>query len=80
MFAVIQSFLWEVYNLWVRGQIKPRVVASVARDIQVNSRPKDEDEIRQVQLWKGRPCLLLPGSGNPLQYSCLENPMDGGAW
>ena len=25
---------------------------------------------------------LEPGEGNgtPLQYSCLENPMDGGAW
>ena len=25
---------------------------------------------------------LLGGEGNgtPLQYSCLENPMDGGAW
>ena len=24
----------------------------------------------------------MPGEGNgsPLQYSCLENPMDGGAW
>ena len=20
------------------------------------------------------------GDGNPLQYSCLENPMEGGAW
>ena len=20
------------------------------------------------------------GNGNPIQYSCLENPMDGGAW
>ena len=20
------------------------------------------------------------GNGNPLQYSCLENPMDGGIW
>ena len=20
------------------------------------------------------------GNGNPLQYSCMENPMDGGAW
>ena len=20
------------------------------------------------------------GNGNPLQYSCLENPMDGAAW
>ena len=20
------------------------------------------------------------GNGNPLQHSCMENPMDGGAW
>ena len=28
------------------------------------------------------PLLRSPGegNGNPLQYSCLENPMDGGAW
>ena len=24
--------------------------------------------------------LNREGSGTPLQYSCLENPMDGGAW
>ena len=23
---------------------------------------------------------LGEGNGNPLQYSCLENSMDGGAW
>ena len=24
--------------------------------------------------------ILGEGHGTPLQYSCLENPMDGGAW
>ena len=24
--------------------------------------------------------LIGEGHGTPLQYSCLENPMDGGAW
>ena len=24
--------------------------------------------------------ILGEGNGNPLQCSCLENPMDGGAW
>ena len=24
--------------------------------------------------------LTGDGNGTPLQYSCLENPMDGGAW
>ena len=28
------------------------------------------------------PKAIIEGEGNgtPLQYSCLENPMDGGAW
>ena len=32
------------------------------------------------QIWPD--LFLLPGEGNgtPLQYCCLENPMDGGAW
>ena len=25
-------------------------------------------------------CISLEGNGTPLQYSCLENPMDGEAW
>ena len=25
-------------------------------------------------------CRIEEGNGTPLQYSCLENPMDGGAW
>ena len=24
--------------------------------------------------------MIGEGNGNPLQYSCLENPTDGGAW
>ena len=25
-------------------------------------------------------CKIGEGNGTPLQYSCLESPMDGGAW
>ena len=28
----------------------------------------------------GHMVILGEGNGTPLQYSCLENPMDGGAW
>ena len=24
--------------------------------------------------------IIYEGNGTPLQYSCLENPRDGGAW
>ena len=34
---------------------------------------KDLEEIQLLGLLSGK------GNGNPLQYSCLENPMDGGA-
>ena len=30
--------------------------------------------------WTRAPCTGGEGSGTPLQYSCLEGPMDGGAW
>ena len=36
--------------------------------------------------WNILICLIFSlscieeGNGNPLQYSCLENPRDGGAW
>ena len=29
---------------------------------------------------QGSLCYVGEGNGTPLQYSCLENPMDGGAW
>ena len=35
---------------------------------------KDVGSIRRSRRSPGR------GHGNPLQYSCLENPMDRGAW
>ena len=34
-----------------------------------------------VLLLYARVVLIVgEGNGTPLQYSCLENPMDGGAW
>ena len=33
------------------------------------------------KLFKSAPVLSLgEGNGSPLQYSCLENPVDAGAW
>ena len=36
--------------------------------------------IRRVHDLREPHVLLGEGNGKPLQYSCLENPMDGGAW
>ena len=46
----------------------------------VKNPPANAGDARDVGsiLESGR--SLRVGNGNPLQYYCLENPMDGGAW
>ena len=38
------------------------------------------DNARNTSLIRGSGRSPREGKGNPLQYSCLENPMDRGAW
>ena len=33
-----------------------------------------------MNLFSGQRCICGEGNGTPRQYSCLENPRDGGAW
>ena len=33
-----------------------------------------------LAIWVDMDCIIREGNGTPLQYSCLENPMDGGTW
>ena len=42
--------------------------------------PANAGDIGDVGLILGLGRSPGGGHGNPLQYSCLENPMDGGAW
>ena len=47
----------------------------------INLEPIIQSEVSQKE--KDKYCILMhigEGNGTPLQYSCLENPMDGGAW
>ena len=34
----------------------------------------------RVKVWMNLEPVIGEGDGTPLQYSCLENPMDGGSW
>ena len=47
----------------------------MAWNISLGNRKKFSKE-RKGKIWG----VLGEGNGNPLQYSCLENPIDGGAW
>ena len=45
----------------------------------VKNSPANVGDIKDVGLITGSG-RSRGGHGNPLQYSCLENPMDRGAW
>ena len=46
----------------------------------VKNLPDNAGNIRDVDSIPGSGRSPGGGHGNPLQYSCLENPMDRGAW
>ena len=46
----------------------------------VKNLPANAGDIRDAGLIPGLSRSSGGGHGNPLQYSCLENPKDGGAW
>ena len=60
-----QRSLWG-YNLW--GQKK------------LDTKRLSTQVCNRKQFVFCAPIILREGNGTPLQYSCLENAMDGGAW
>ena len=46
----------------------------------VKNLPANAEDAREVSLIHGSGRSLGGGNSNPLQYSCLENSMDRGAW
>ena len=66
---VPHSFLWvsQEFGVWSLEFVLKNPLAS-AEDARV---------VGSIPGW-GR--SLGEGNGNPLQYSCLESPMDRGAW
>ena len=57
------------------SKVKASQVALVVKNPSANA--GDIRDLSSVAGWGRSP---EGGHGNPLQYSCLENPMDRGAW
>ena len=48
--------------------------------LMVKNSPANAGDVRDTGSIPGSGRFPGGGHGNPLQYSCLENPMDRGAW
>ena len=71
----------------IRVWMASRVLLVLKPDDSTNVGFPGGSEVKASASNAGNPCLIpgsgrSPGEGNgsPLQYSCLENPMDGGTW
>ena len=65
----------QLLLLAITKEICPSQVALV-----VKNRPANAGNVNDVGSVPGLGRSPEEGNGNPLQYSCLENPMDRGAW
>ena len=64
---------WIVSNYTIKSGASQVVLV-------VKNLPSNGGEIRDMGSTPGSGRSTGGGHGNPLQNSCLENPMDGGAW
>ena len=62
--------VWKNKNTWILIRLLGEI--SITSDMQMT--PPLWQKVKRNSKASGE------GNGNPLQYSCLENPMDGGAW
>ena len=81
------------YTEWSKSERKPNIVywciymesikmalMNLFGSTVVKNLPASSGDVRDVGLIPGSGRSPGVGNGNLLQYSCLENPMDGGAW
>ena len=64
---------------------KKAFLSEQCKDIEENKRMgKTRDLFKKIRYQGNSKSIVLEyngeGNGKPLQYCCLENPMDGGVW
>ena len=70
------TYEWSIVGTWVFFM----AVGASQMVLVVKNPPANAGYIRDVSSVPGSGRFPGEGNGNPLQYSCLENSMDGGAW
>ena len=77
MISGFSAFSKSSLNIWkfsVHVLLKPNL------ELVVKNLPANARDLREVGSVSGSGRSPGGGHGNPLQYSCLENPMERGAW
>ena len=68
----------EIENL--NRPITSKEIKTVIRNFLANKSPGSDDFTAEFYQKFREELTPILGNGTPFQYSCLESPMDGGAW
>ena len=71
--------LWKWCTQYVRNTVNSAVATGLEK-VSFHSNPKERQCQIMHKILHSSNMLVGAGNGTPLQYSCLENPMGGGAW
>ena len=77
-FSCMVHWEWKYSISGKRSGIGPRRASQVA--LEVKNPPGNVGDIRDADSIPASGRSPQEGNGNPLQYSCLENSIDRGAW
>ena len=71
----------EAKNTFLNNQ---QITGEIKKEIKICIEMNENENTTTPNLWDSVKAVLRgrfgEGNGTPLQYSHLENPMDGGAW
>ena len=70
----------STHSLRVKWTVKLKTIRGFPSGASGKEPTCNAGDIRDVGSIPGSERFPRAGHGNPLQYSCLENPMDRGAW
>ena len=73
-----REFFSPLRNHRLEGAYRETRASQVA--LMVKNPPANAGDVRDAGSTPGSGRVPGGGRGNPLHYSCLENPMDRGAW
>ena len=76
---LVEETIGENLHEWGLGNVCLEIRASQVALV-VKNPPANAADVRDLSLIPGLGKSPGGGLGNSLQYSCLENPMDRGAW
>ena len=72
---------WTIFQSHQIGnEVKPSLEENAQVALVVKNLPANAGDVRDTGVIPGSGRSPGGGHGNPLQYSCLENPMDREAW